>query len=170
MVDMVSSGPEAFDGYPAWMAEVFASNMAYRAKSKPNFAGDLQHDVRDAMLGARVETLEMWTGWVARKYLFAARMLGLRDDPIADSLAAFDEFDVWSLAVAHDLLAAWWRYRYMAEFLGARGFYIDEGEACARFLPHPRMSGLRRSTGDVLPVSAAGCTSWSMMSPSVIRW
>lgn len=95
--------------YPRWMAEVFASHMAYRPRSRPNFVGDIHHDVRDHMLDSRADTLAMWTGRAVEEYLAASRQLGISDDPVADSLEVFDTFDLNSLSVAHDYMAAYWR-------------------------------------------------------------
>lgn len=100
-----------------WIREVFASNMAYRARSRPWFPGDLQHDLRDHMHATHEETLSLWAGWVADKYLAAAEMAGLRDDPVADSLLTFDKFDARTLLVAHHHMAAHWRLNWMPRFL-----------------------------------------------------
>ncbi len=99
--------------YPDWMREVFASNMVYRPKSAPMFTGDLHHDIRDAFYAARGETVAMWAGWAADKYLMSCRTLGIRDDPVADSLEAFVEFDLRTMQVAHDQMAAHWRHVWL---------------------------------------------------------
>lgn len=118
--------------YPEWIEEVFASNMAYQPRSRPNFPTDRHHDVRDAMLAARGDTVAMWTGQAAEEYLAACRMLAIRDDPIADSLETFNTFDLASFAVAHDVMAAHWRHRHLPEFLANPDLDISE---LARFDP-----------------------------------
>lgn len=107
--------------YPPWMAELFAANMAYRPRSRPNFPGDLHHDIRDHILQARAETLSMWTGWAVDRYLAACRMLDIRDDPLADSLETFNSFDLSSLSVAHDHMAAHWRHSFLSRHLSQPG-------------------------------------------------
>lgn len=111
---------------PQWMTEIFSMNMAYRPRSRPNFAGDLQHDVRDSMLEGRAETLAIWTGLAANHYLAAAHLLAIKDDPVADSLEVFPHFDLHSLQVAHDHMAAHWRQRWMPEFLSATYPYVGD--------------------------------------------
>lgn len=105
--------------HPDWICEIFSMNMAYRPRSLPNFRGDLQHDLRDAMHDARPDTLAQWAGWAADHYLAAARLLDVRDDPVADSLEVFRHFDLRSLQVAHDHMAAHWRFRFLPDLLKA---------------------------------------------------
>lgn len=105
---------------PPWIEAVFASNMAYRPRSRPMFPRDLHHDIRDHMHDTRAETLALWTGWAADRYLAAVRLLGLRDDPVADSLETFVHFDLRSLFVAHDHMAAHWRHQWLPRHLSGQ--------------------------------------------------
>lgn len=111
--------------HPQWIKDVFASNMAYRMRSAPNFAGDYQHDLRDAMLDHRAGTLAAWAGSAANSYLAATRLLDIRDDPIADSLETFRTFDMACLQLAHDYLAAYWRCHHLAAFRTDKAPFID---------------------------------------------
>lgn len=97
------------------------AHMPYVPRSQMNFAGDIQHDLRDVFCDQRAETVALWAGEAAHAYLGAARLLGQRDDPVADCLAAEDRFDVWTLQVAHDRLAAYWRATRLAEALADPG-------------------------------------------------
>ncbi|MFN3825797.1 MAG: hypothetical protein ACK4RN_17660 [Pseudorhodobacter sp.] len=87
--------------------------MAYVPRSKPNFAGDLQHDFRDFQYERRAETLSLLIGEVTGIYLRACTVLGMEDDPIADCLRADDHFDLRAFQVVHDFLAAWWRKHHL---------------------------------------------------------
>ena len=122
------------------MAEVFASNMAYRPRSRPNFKGDLHHDIRDHMLDCRNDTLSMWTGKAVDRYLAACRLLDIRDDPVADSLETFNAFDPATLTVAHDYLAAHWRYVHLPDHLSDRMPVFPD-------IPGASDQGIRNSLG-----------------------
>ncbi len=134
---------------PPWMAEIFAANMAYRPKSKPNFADDRRHDVHDIMLAARGDTIPFWAGAAGRRYLQAARLLDRMDDPIADSLQAIGQFDSRPLALAHDYLAAYWRAVALDAFLARKGLFIDASDTCLPLLPKGK-SVLRCSYSAIL--------------------
>lgn len=95
----------------------FRPQHGIQPPQQAEFPGDDRHDIRDHMLDRRAETLSIWTGWVADRYLAAARMLGRRDDPVADSLLTFDSFDLATLSVAHDYMAANWRYQWLPRHL-----------------------------------------------------
>lgn len=87
----------------------YPPNIACIPRTRPNFAGDLQHDLRDFQLGQRAATLALVIGEVADIYLRAAAAMGLTDDPIADCLRAEERFDLRAFRVTHDFLAAQWR-------------------------------------------------------------
>lgn len=94
-----------------------SANMAYSARSPQNFRGDLQHDVRDFMLDNRAGTTAVLAGEAARAYLAAAHLLDRHGDPVADCLREDPLFDLRTLWVAHDLLAAHWRACFLPRFL-----------------------------------------------------
>lgn len=84
-------------------------HMAYTPRSKPNFQGDIQHDVRDFLLDHRAVTLGMITGRCVDAYLRVAALVAAKDDPLADCLVESVQFDMRTLQIAHDHLAAFWR-------------------------------------------------------------
>lgn len=129
-------------------------NMAYRPRSRPAFAGDLRHDIRDAMYDGRAETLSIWVGLAADRYMAACHVPGVRDDPVADSLETFDSFDLATLRVAHDHMAAYWRCHGLEVFLNA---------------PQPVSEGLVQFAG--LGGPGRWAMRWSMSSIlAAFRW
>jgi hypothetical protein len=94
-----------------------SANMAYSPRSPQNFRNDLHHDVRDFILDNRAGTTAALAEAAARAYLSAAHLLGRPDDPVADCLQNEPRFDLRTLWVAHDMLAAHWRSRYLPLFI-----------------------------------------------------
>lgn len=167
----VSEGKTRADR-PPWMAEVFASNMAYRPRSRPNFPCDHRHDVRDALYANRAETLSLWSGRVVAKYLAAARMLDLRDDPVADSLETFKTFDLATMQLAHDVMAAHWRCRIMEPFLQAKNELVGMSDPFHPFLPK-RKCIMRQSVTALLAAFrwwlCQRVEHWALDCPVIIR-
>lgn len=90
-------------------------HMAYVPRTLMVFPGDIQHDFRDHQLDLRLDTISRWYGRAADHYLRGWRILGRPPDAIADCLCAEEVFDARTLWAAHDLLAAHWRARLMAQ-------------------------------------------------------
>ena len=70
----------------------------------------MKHDVRDFLLNNRAMMLGMTTGRCVDACLCAARLLDVKNDPPAICLAQTESFDMAKPQVAHDLLAAVWRF------------------------------------------------------------
>ncbi|MDP3959445.1 MAG: hypothetical protein Q8Q26_05140 [Pseudorhodobacter sp.] len=82
----------------------------YSSRSRPWFAGDDWHELRDAQNDESNETVSRIAGLVADFYRRAAIVMGDREDSILDSLQVTRLFDVRTLGVAHAHLAAYWRF------------------------------------------------------------
>ena len=100
----------------------FSASMAYVPKTRPSFARDLQHDLRDHLLSLRLETIALWAGEASRLYLRAADILRRRKiDSLAIALDMDDRFDARTLWVAHDHMAAHWRAECLPQVMQTAG-------------------------------------------------
>jgi hypothetical protein len=106
----------AFPIPPSPFASI-CGNMAYLPKTAMNFAGDLQHDLRDHQAQRRDQTIAIWASDIAQAYAEAAAVLGISDDPIAICLEQDDKIDARTLSIAHDHMAAHWRQTALAAAL-----------------------------------------------------
>jgi hypothetical protein len=94
----------------------------YAPKSRPNFPGDLQHDLRDHLYACRLDTLAEWVGEASHIYLRAAGILRRRKtDPLAVALDMDHRFDARTLWVAHDHMAAHWRAACLPKVMQSPG-------------------------------------------------
>ncbi len=105
-----------------------ALNMAYRPRSRPNFAIDTQHDLRDVMQDRRLDTIAGWSGAVCAAYLEATVILGIANDPIALCLTDDALVDARTLWVAHDHMAAHWRSAFLTVILGSKPAFVGHDD------------------------------------------
>lgn len=83
--------------------------MTYEPITRPLFAGDDWHELRDWLYGERAIACSRIAGLVFDFYRRAAIVLDRTDDAVLESLTAVKHFDLRTLGVAHAHLAAYWR-------------------------------------------------------------
>jgi hypothetical protein len=151
-----------------WGWPEYALNMTYSPKSRPNFAGDTQHDFRDYQYQVWQPTVASIVGLACQKYLIAARMLGRLDDPIADCLAADDLFDAQSFWVFYAHLAAFWRKTVLPKRLqwDVIRFNVYTGYPKNRDFPCPSYAGLQDSFQNY---ALAFVDAWALHRPEYIQ-